>query len=71
MGKVNALFQDAIEKLSKICPDCDGDGVVVVEIYRKKSFERDVGLIDCEPQPCERCSGEGAIFIEEDEEDEY
>jgi len=71
MGKVNALFQDAIEKLSKICPECDGDGLVVVEIYRPQSFNRDVGFIDCEdPRQCERCAGEGVIFKEEDD-DEY
>jgi DnaJ-class molecular chaperone len=71
MGKVNALFQDAIEKLSEICPECDGDGLVVVEIYRPQSFDRDVGFIDCEdPRPCERCAGEGVIFKEEDD-DEY
>ena len=68
MGRVKDIFQDAIEKLSEICPDCDGDGIVMIETYKQQGFSRDVGEIYIDPQTCETCSGEGAVFKEENDD---
>ena len=69
MGKVKDIFQDQRERASKICPECDGDGKVVEITYRVQSFSRDVGEVYEDPVDCETCQGEGAVFVEEDDED--
>ena len=49
------------QKSPQFCWDCDGDGVIDVEVYRPHGFNRDIGVIDVEKAECESCNGTGEI----------
>jgi len=48
------------------CPDCDGEGIVDVEVYRPHNVDRDVGVIDVKPMECETCGGTGRVEVEDE-----
>ncbi len=65
---------DLIRKLSKswerptrVCPECNGEGVVLHEFERPQGFSRDVGYIDTKWIDCLDCYGDGEITMEDDE----
>lgn len=67
MARIKDWMED-LKMLSMMeCPDCEGDGVVAVEIAKPQSFSRDIGEIYEEIRNCELCSGSGEV--ERDDED--
>ena len=54
------------EKKPDYCWDCDGEGIVDVEVYRPHNVGRDVGVIDVKPMQCETCGGTGRVEVEDD-----
>jgi len=39
------------------CPECHGDGTVLVDVPMPHNFNRDIGYIDTKSVTCETCSG--------------
>ena len=65
------IFDKVFYKLAsnvKKCPDCDGEGIIELEVPRPQNFDRDTGVIDVTQVPCEECGGTGEL---EDEEPLY
>ena len=54
------------EKKPDYCWDCDGEGIVDVEVYRPHNFNRDGGVIDVKPMECETCGGTGRLEVEDE-----
>ena len=55
------------ERKPDYCWVCDGEGIVDVEVYRPHNFNRDVGVIDVTPVPCEECGGTGRSEVEDED----
>ena len=43
------------------CPDCEGDGIVAVEVAMPHSPSRDIGELYEEMHHCEMCDGLGEV----------
>jgi DnaJ-class molecular chaperone len=43
------------------CSECQGSGLIEVDVVRPQGFGRDVGVIDVEMEVCETCSGDGEV----------
>ncbi len=41
------------------CPDCDGTGTVIIELYHRQSFNIDSGYIEERRETCPECGGSG------------
>ena len=54
------------EKNPDYCWDCDGEGIVDVEVYRPHNVGRDVGVIDVKPMQCETCGGSGRLDVDDE-----
>ena len=66
---LNDIFDRVFYKLRpdyKRCPDCDGEGIIELEVPRPHNFNRDVGVIDVTPVPCEECGGTGEMEVEDE-----
>ena len=62
------IFDKVFYKLAsnvKKCPDCD-EGIIQLEVPRPHNFNRDVGVIDTTPVPCEECGGTGEVEAEDE-----
>lgn len=66
---LNDIFDKVFYKLRpdyKKCPDCDGEGIIELEVPRPHNVNRDVGVIDTTPVPCEECGGTGEMEVEDE-----
>ena len=54
------------EQRTKVCGECDGEGIIELEVPRPHNFNRDVGVIDTTPVPCEECGGTGRLEVEDE-----
>ena len=68
MSKMGNYVVSLQESAMVSCPDCDGDGVVAVEVPMPHSPSRDVGYLDTRMEDCETCSGYGEIEREDEDE---
>ena len=41
------------------CPECDGTGTVIIELYHRQSFNLDIGYIEERRETCPECGGSG------------
>ena len=54
------------EPRTKVCGECDGEGIIELEVPRPHNFNRDVGVIDVKPMECETCGGTGEMEVEDE-----
>jgi DnaJ-class molecular chaperone len=54
------------EPRTKVCVECDGEGIIELEVPRPHNVNRDVGVIDVTPVPCEECGGTGEMEVEDE-----
>ena len=66
MGRVKSWMEDIIQMVP--CPECDGDGLVTVEVAKPHSPSRDIGEVYEELRSCECCDGAGEIEREDEDE---
>ncbi len=62
------IFNKVFYKLRpdyKKCPNCD-EGIIELEVPRPHNVNRDVGVIDVTPVPCEECGGLGEVEVEDE-----
>jgi len=55
--------------MSAPCPNCDGTGTVIIELYHRQSFNIDSGYIEERREICPECGGSG--FERQDETQIY
>ena len=68
MSKIGNYVVSLQESAMMPCPDCDGDGVVTVEVPKPHSPSRDIGELYEELHHCELCDGLGEIEREDEDE---
>ena len=73
MGKIKNLLIEAMETpIMDACVECQGSGMVEVDVVRPHGFGRDVGVIDGVLEDCSACGewvtsvrGDAALVCEE------
>tara|TARA_R110000796_G_scaffold69616_1_gene158579 strand:+ start:414 stop:635 length:222 start_codon:yes stop_codon:yes gene_type:complete len=68
MSKIGNYVVGLQESAMVPCPDCDGDGLMTVEVPKPQSFSRDIGELYEELQQCDLCNGLGEIEREDEDE---
>jgi hypothetical protein len=62
MGKIKNLLIEAMETpIMDACAECQGSGMVEVDVVRPQGFGRDVGVIDGVLEDCSACGGVGEV----------
>ena len=62
MGKIKNMLIEAMETpIMDACSECQGSGLIEVDVVRPQGFGRDVGVIDGVLEVCETCSGDGEV----------
>lgn len=68
---MEVMLSDIVDKVfysqeprTKVCGECDGEGIIELEVPRPHNVNRDVGVIDVKPMECETCGGTGRLEVE-------
>ena len=62
MGKIKNMLIEAMEtQIMDACAECQGSGMVEVDVVRPQGFGRDVGVIDGVLEDCYACGGVGEV----------